>query len=73
MEREDILNVTTPFGPRRVLWSEEEFVDPIIKVFKSHIKIKALADIWFRAKGSAASKIAVSCDYYLVNADANGA
>jgi len=73
MEREDILQVTSPFGPRRVLWSEEEFTDPIVKVFKSHIKIKALADLWFRGKGSAASKIAVSCDYYLVDADSTGA
>jgi len=72
VEREDLLTTTSPFGPRRVLWSEEEFTDTITKVFKTHIKIKGLADIWFRAKGSAASKIAVSCDYYLVDADSEG-
>lgn len=73
-EREDILTVAAPFAPRRVLWSAQEVSAPIEKVFKSHIKIKALADIFFRAEGNGAnSGVAVSCDYYLVDANASGA
>jgi len=72
-EREDILDTTTPFSPRRVLWAELAVDQPIEKEFKSHIKIKALADIWFRAKGSANSRIEVSLDFYLVDANASGA
>ena len=73
-EREDILDVTTPFSPRRVLWSAQEIEAPVEKIFHSHIKIKALADIFFLAEGNgAASGVAVSLDYYLVNADVNGA
>lgn len=72
-EREDILDVTTPFSPRRVLWSADELSNPVEKEFKSHLKIKALADVYFRAQGNgAASGVAVSLDYYLVDADANG-
>ena len=72
-EREDILDVTTPFSPRRVLWEETEVDTTVEKEFKSHIKIKALTDVWFRAKGSAASAIEVSLDFYLVDADSSGA
>ena len=72
-ERENILDVTTPFAPRRVLWQESAVDKTIEHEFKSHIKIKALTDIWFRAKGSANSKIEVDLDFYLVDADADGA
>jgi len=37
------------------------------------VKIKALTDLWFRAKGSATSKVSVDLDFYLVDADASGA
>ena len=72
-ERENILDVTTPFAPRRVLWSEVGVDESISKEFKSHIKIKPLTDIWFRAKGSAASAVEVSMDFYLLDQDAVGA
>lgn len=72
-ERENILDTTTPFAPRRVLWQETGVENAIQKEFKSHIKIKALTDIWFRAKGSATSKIEVSLDFYLLDQDSSGA
>ena len=74
-EREGITTVSSPFKPRRVIWSADEILDPVEKEFKSHIKIKALTDLWFRAEGSggAANGVAVWCDYYLVDADTNGA
>jgi len=72
-EREGILNVTTPFDPRRVLWGEKSVDMPISKEFKSHIKIKGLTDLWFRGLGSAASAIEVYLDFYLVDADSDGA
>jgi len=72
-EREGILTVADPFLPRRVIWSAEEFDSPIEKEFQSHIKIKALTDLYFRAKGSATSKIEVWCDFYLVDANSVGA
>lgn len=72
-EREGILTVSAPFLPRRVLWSETGVEFPIQKEFKSHLKIKELTDIFFRGKGTATSKIAVSLDFYLVDADVDGA
>ena len=73
-EREGLLNTTTAsFDTRRVIWHADEFDDPIPKEFKSHIKIKALTDLFFRAKGSATSKISVSLDFYLLDEDASGA
>jgi hypothetical protein len=73
-EKEDILDTTTPFAPRRVLWSATEIQEPVEKEFKSHIKIKALADIYFKAEGNGqTSGVAVWCDYYLVDADSDGA
>lgn len=72
-EREDILDVTTPFAPRRVLWQAANITSSVEKVFKSHIKIKALTDVWFRAKASGAAAVEVSLDFYLVDADSDGA
>jgi hypothetical protein len=71
-EREDILDVSAPFAPRRVLWQESGVDAGLQHYFASYIKIKALTDIWFRAKGSATSKIEVELDFYLVDADSNG-
>lgn len=73
-ERENLLDVTTPFSPRRVLWSANEVNGRLSEVFKSHIKIKSLADIFFRAKGSTTGvKIEVSLDFYLVDPNSDGA
>ena len=72
-EREDLLDSTAPVAPRRVIWQESGVNSTTEKIFKSHIKIKALTDLWFRAKGTTTSKIAVSLDFYLVDADASGA
>ncbi len=74
-EREDILDVTTPFAPRRVIWSEVGITQTTEKVFKAHIKIKPLTDLWFRARasGGTTSKIAVYLDFYLLDQDASGA
>lgn len=73
-ERDGILVNSAPFLPRRILWSVDELKnDPIEKEFKSHIKIKPLADIWFRAIGvDANAGCSVWLDYYLVDEDANG-
>ena len=74
-EREDILDSTAPVAPRRVLWQESAVSINIVKDFKSHIQIKALTDIWFRARtiSSGTSLIEVSLDFYLVDANAVGA
>ena len=73
-ERDGLLTIADPFQPRRVIWSAEELEEPIEKEFKSHIKIKALADLWFRAEGvGAVSGVDVELDYYLVDADSTGA
>jgi hypothetical protein len=73
-ERDNLLTVGAPFAPRRVLWEVAEITEPYKKEFKSHIKIKSLADIWFRAKGSAAdNKLEVWLDFYLVDTDTEGA
>lgn len=73
-EREGILNTTAPYDPRRILWSAIEIDRPLAKTFDSHIKVKNLTDVWFRAKPSGAnSKVAVSLDFYLVDEDASGA
>lgn len=72
-EREGILTVAAPFLPRRVLWQEEGIEGPLVKTFKSHLKIKELTDIYFRAAATAVSKVQVSLDFYLVDADGQGA
>jgi hypothetical protein len=73
-ERDSLLTISAPFQPRRVLWEVAKLNEPIIKDFKSHIKIKALTDIWFRGIGSGDNNtIEVSCDFYLVDADSVGA
>lgn len=71
-EREDILDSTAPVAPRREVWSALGFADPVRKDFPSHIKIKPLTDLWFRAKGSATSKIEVWLDFYLVDTNPGG-
>ncbi len=74
-EREDILDSSGDVSPRRVLWQESAVNSTIVKEFKSHIKIKALADIWFRARTISAgtSLIEVSLDFYLLDENASGA
>tara|TARA_R110000803_G_scaffold58090_1_gene116296 strand:+ start:252 stop:1532 length:1281 start_codon:yes stop_codon:yes gene_type:complete len=73
-EREGILTIADPFQPRRIIWSAEELEAPVVKEFKSHIKIKTLTDLWFRAEGQGqVSGVDVELDYYLVDADSSGA
>ncbi len=73
-ERDGLLTVASPYQPRRIIWSAEELEAPVEKEFKSHIKIKALADLFFRAEGvGAVSGVDVELDFYLVDADASGA
>ena len=73
-EREGILDITAPMDPRKVLWSTRAGAGEIRKNFESHLKIKGLTDIFFRAKGSASStKIAVDLDFILLDANASGA
>ncbi len=73
-EREGILDTSAPVDPRRILWSAIEIDRPVEKVFKSHIKIKNLTDLFFRAKPSGTnSKVSVSLDFYLLDEDASGA
>jgi len=73
-EREGILNVSAPFDPRRILWNAFGVEGVHDEPFKSHIKIKALTDIWFRAKAEAnGTRVDVKLHFYLVDADASGA
>lgn len=72
-ERENLLDTSAPVAPRRVLWQESGVDTTIEHEFKSHIKIKSLTDIWFRAKGSATSKIEVDLDFFLLDENADGA
>jgi len=73
-ERDGLLTVAAPFQPRRIIWQEEEVELPIEKEFKSHIKMKALTDLFFRAEGNGqTSGVAVWLDYYLLDEDASGA
>lgn len=73
-EREDILDVATPFSPRRVIWNAIEVQGRIPIEFNSHIKIKSLADIWFRAQASNTNtKIEVLLEFYLLDANSSGA
>ena len=73
-EREGILNTSSPYDPRRIIWNAFGVEGVHDEEFKSHIKIKALADLFFRAEGvGAVSGVDVELDYYLVDADASGA
>ena len=73
-EREGILNFdSAPFDPRRVLWAVREIDFPVEKVFKAHLKIKALTDVFFRALGAATPRVEVYLDFYLLDQDASGA
>lgn len=76
-EREGILNTSGSMDPRRVIWEVSEVsgdAGEIHKSFKSHIKIKQLTDLYFRAIGSGTNnRIFVSLDFYLLDRDASGA
>ncbi len=68
-EREGILNSSAaPYDPRRIIWNTVEATGEIHKTFKSHIKIKQLTDMWFRAQASGSgTKISASLDFYLLD------
>lgn len=73
-EREGILNVSAPFDPRRVLWQLDNVTGFGEKEFKSHIKIKALTDLFFRAEiSTGTASIDAEMEFYLVDADVSGA
>lgn len=73
-EREDILDVTGPtFSPKRILWKESGVETKTEKNFSSYIKVKPLADVWFRAKASGTSKIEVYLEFYLLDENSAGA
>lgn len=71
-EREDILNTADTFGPRREIWGVDAINTGDIVPFPSHIKIKPLTDIWFRATATNTSALEVSLDFYLVDEDSAG-
>lgn len=72
-EREGILNTSGDMDPRRVIWSTTEVTGEISENFKSHIKIKNLTDLFFRAQGSGTgTKISVHLEFYLVDKNAAG-
>ena len=72
-EREDILDTTTPFSPKRVLWQARTITSSISHKFETYLKIKSLTDIWFRARASGGSQaIEVSCEYDICDEDENG-
>ena len=73
-EREGILDTAAPMDPRRIIWNRFGIEGAHTEKFKSHIKIKALTDLWFRAKAEASgTRVDVKCHFFLVDADANGA
>jgi len=73
-EREGILNVSAPFDPRRIIWNRFDIQGEHREVFKSHIKIKQLTDLFFRARSSSSTvRIDVKLHFYLVDEDASGA
>jgi hypothetical protein len=73
-ERENILTVAAPFGPRRELWGATE-VQGIVPINLQHYqKIKSLTDFWFRAKASNSNtKISVTLHFYVLDENAEGA
>jgi hypothetical protein len=71
-EREGILTTAGAMLPRRILWDVQSARGEVSKTFKSHIKIKPLTDVFFRAKPTAAAAISVSLDFYLVDTNAQG-
>lgn len=72
-EREGILTTSGAMMPRRILWDVQSVRGEVHKAFKSHIKIKELTDVWFRAKPTAIAAISVSLDFYLLDQNAAGA
>jgi len=73
-EREGILNISAPFDPRRIIWNNFGVEGNIREVFKSHIKIKGLTDLFFRAKAEAAgTRVDVKLHFYLLDANSEGA
>ena len=60
--------------PRRIIWNRFDIEGAHREVFKSHIKIKGLTDLFFRAEAEGAgTRIDVKCHFYLLDRDADGA
>jgi len=73
-EREGILNTSAPQDPRRIIWNRFGIEGAHQETFKSHVKIKQLTDLWFRAKAEANdTRVDVKLHFYLLDGDASGA
>ncbi len=73
-EREGILDTSAPMDPRRIIWNRFGIEGAHSETFKSHIKIKNLTDLFFRAKAEATgTRVDVKLHFYLVDKDASGA
>ena len=73
-EREGILDTSAPMDPRRIIWNRFDIQGEHTEIFKSHIKIKQLTDLWFRAKSSTSTiRVDVKLHFYLLDRDASGA
>ena len=49
-QRGGILDTSTPFSPRIIIWKERGALRALTKDFKTHIRVKSLTDVWFRAR-----------------------
>jgi hypothetical protein len=73
-ERDDLLDATVPFIPRRLIFSANQVQGFFPFKFASYKKMKALTDIWFRAKASnSGTFVEVSLEFFLVDENASGA
>ena len=73
-ERENLLDATAPYGPRRELWGATETQGIVPIELKHFQKIKQLTDIWFRAQASnAGTKISVELYFYVLDNNSEGA
>lgn len=73
-ERDGLLTVVAPYEPRRVLWDIIGHGGFTAFKFDSHIKIKSLADVWFRALGNQVNtSIQVFLEFYLLDENSDGA
>lgn len=70
--RENILNTTAPVSPRKIIWQATALTSQVDKEFKSHLRIPALTDVWFRSKANGTAAVEVTLDFYIVDEDPAG-
>ena len=66
---DNITDLTTPFGSKRLDWSLADFSGANIFKLDTHLKIPAGSEVWFegqRIKGSGSARINVDFNYYTV-------